>query len=421
MTLRVPIVVAAILAVPVSPALAERYRAPTMFRGADAPAGGHRHADYPDLRRTTAAQRRNGRALLATMRRVARRRFPTVAAAERLGYREGPRSAYVGMEDQRTGVRSPFVHYRSARYERDGRTLDPERPEALVYWWPAGTAPVLVGFMFRASSLHAPPDPFGVGRLLRWHAHALCDPRVEPGNPLQFAAGHCPSGVAHHGATQMTHVWLATGLRPGFASAVPSREMGIYVPGIPAVYDAMRHGHSGGHVDSAVRHEHGAGGHRHDHRVALTAAEATVANAWAVSLAAPIGALLVLVRGPRRTAALRLLGIIGLSGVALAHAVDLGAHVQDAPYLGVLFCGLIAASSGLAIALAAAWRPRLTWSTAVTTCAAAIGGYLVSRTIGLPQIADHAGEWGEPAAVVALVSEAGVIALGAMALATSDR
>jgi hypothetical protein len=350
------------------------------------------------------------------MRSVARERFRTVAAAERLGYRRGPPSAYVGMEHQRAGVRSPFVHYRSVRFERDGRVLDPERPEALVYWEPAGMEPVLVGFMFRASSLRPPPDRHGVGPLLSWHAHAVCDSGAARGNPFQFATEHCPSGVAHHGATQMTHVWLETRLRPGFAGAVPVRELGIYVPGIPAVYRGGEHAHG------AERHEHGGGGgHRHDHEVALTATQATVANAWAVSLAAPFGALLLLVRAPRGAAVLRFLGVLGLTGVALAHAADLGAHVEDAPYLGVLFCGLIAASSGLAIAVAAGWRPRLTWSAAVTTCAAAIAGYVVSRTIGLPQIADHVGEWGEPAAVVALVCEAGVISLGLTARAMRDR
>ena len=420
MSLRPLITVAAVLTVPVSPALGEPYHAPSMLGGADAPPG-HHHAHYPDLRRASGGERRRGRALLAAVRRVAGTRFPTVSAAERLGYRKGPPSAYIGMEQQRAGVRSPFVHYRSARYEADGRVLDPLRPEALVYWEPTGMEAVLVGFMFRASSLSPPPDPHGTGPLLTWHAHTACDPEVERGNPLQFRSDRCPSGLAHHGDTQMTHVWLAKGLRAGFAGAVPAREMGIYVPGIPAVYRgghrhaSASHGHPGG------GHDHGARGHRHDHRVALSAAQATVANAWAVSLVAPLGALLLLVRAPRRPAGLPLLGIVCLAGVALAHAVDLGAHVESAPYLGALFCGLIAASSGLAIALAVAWRPRLAWSAAVATSVTAIAGYVVSRTVGLPQIEDHVGEWGEPAALAALACEVGVIALGVTALATRRR
>jgi hypothetical protein len=415
MTLRITIAVAAVLAVPVAPAPAEPYHAPATFRGTDAPRGPH-HAHYPTLTRTNRTQRRNGRAFLGLIRRAARTLFPTVAAAERLGYRKGPRAAYIGMELQRSRVRSPFVHYGSARYERDDRVLDPERPEALVYWQPRGMEPVLVGFMFRASALRPPPDPYGLGPLLSWHAHAACDPGPELGNPLQFPAVHCPSGIGHHGATQMTHAWLAKTLRAGYAGAVPVRELGILVPGIPTAYRNAPHGrHNHGGQDN-----HGPNAHHH-HEVTLTAAQATVANAWAVSLVAPLGALLVLVRGPRRAAAASFLGILSLAGVAVAHAVELSTHVEDAPYLGVLFCGLIVACSGLAIALATAWRPRTTWAAAVTTSTAAIGAYAASRTIGLPQIADHVGDWGEPTAVAALACEVGVISLGLIALRTGTR
>lgn len=413
MTLRIPIVVATVLAVPAATAPAQTYHAPATFRGIHA-GSGHHHADYPNLERTNRGQRRNGREFLAIVRRVARARFPTVSAAERLGYRKGPRAAYIGIELQRSGARSPFVHYRNARYERDGRILDPNRPEALVYWEPAGSEPVLVGFMFRASALRPPPDPHRLGPLLTWHAHAACDAGPEPGNPLQFSAAHCPSGIAHHGATQMTHAWLATELRPGYAGAVPVRELGIFISGIPEVYrrDPPAHHNEHDHMRSA---------HAHDRGVAVTAAQATVANAWAVSLAAPLGALLLLARGSRRAAGVRFLGILSLAGVALAHAVELGAHVEHAPYLGVLFCGLIVTCSGLAIALAAAWRPRATWAAASATAAAAIGAYAASRTIGLPQIADHVGVWGEPAAVAALVCEAAIVSLGLTALTTGAR
>ena len=400
MALRLTVAMAALATL--GPPSAEAYVPPVTFGGADAPRG-HRHADYPALARATGEQRRNGRAFLAAARRAARERFPTVEAAERLGYRKGPRAAYIGMDRRRPGARSPFVHYRSARYDRDGRVLDPERPEALVFWAPRGIRPVLVGFMFRASSLRPPPDPHRVGALLSWHAHAACDERVEPGNALQFAARHCPSGVAHHGETQMTHAWLANDLRAGFAGAVPARELGILIPG------GRRHRH----------HPHGAG--EHHHGVAVTAAQATVANAWALSLAAPLGALLLLVHGPRSAAALRFLGILGLAGVAVTHAAEVAAHVEAAPYLAVLFCGLIVTSSALAIALAAAWRPRVTWAAAVAACAAAIAAYAASRTIGLPEIGDHVGQWAEPTAIVALACEAGVVSLGITALTTGPR
>jgi hypothetical protein len=386
-------VAALVLAAPAAPA---QYSPRVMLQ--DEP---HDHAAYPDLGRVTAAERRNGRVLLAEVGAAARARFPTLAAARRLGFREGPPSRFLGMRPG-AGSRSPFVHYRNSGYAHDGRVLDPARPEALVYWERESAAPVLVGFMFRASSLRPPPDPHRVGRLLGWHAHARCDPAVEPGNPLQFRTAACPSGIAHHGESQMTHAWLARSLRSGFAEELPARRLGIHVD--PALYAA---------------HDHG--GHGHHHGAVLTAGQAAVANAWAVSLAAPLGALLLLARGGRRQAPLRLLGILALAGVAVAHAVDLGAHVDHAPYLAVLFCALIAACALLALALAVEWRTHAAWAAAVAASAGAIGGYVVSRTVGLPGIADHVGDWGEPAAVAAIVCEAAVVALGCFALWSAHR
>jgi hypothetical protein len=385
----------------------------------------HTHGGFPDLRAASAGERANGRVLLWTMRRVARLRFPTLAAARSLGYRKGPRSSFIGMELRRPGVRSPFVHYRNAVYDRDGRVLDPERPEALVYWQPRGGEPVLVGFMFRAPSLQPAPDPHGVGSLLNWHAHAACDPVREPGNALQFATDRCSSGIAHHGATQMTHVWLARDLRTGFAGSVPARELGIYIAGIPALYDtrpdAHDHaaaGHDHGRGAAAGRdHEHAAAGHHHHGRaVELTAAEVAVADAWTVTLLVPLAALLLLARGPVRQAGLRLLAIAGLAAVAAAHVEDLGGHIVAAPYLGVLFCALILACGVLAVALGVGWRPGLTWMAVVAIAVATIAAYVVSRTAGLPQIGDHVGDWGEPAAIVALAAEAAVAAVGIAAL-----
>jgi hypothetical protein len=370
-------------------------------------AGGHEHAAYPELRAASSAERRNGRTLLRAVREAARERFPTLAAARAAGYRRGPRSSYIGME--LGDAPNPFVHYRHSGYAADDRVLDPRRPESLVYWERPGSTPVLVGYMFRSSALAPPPDPHGVGALLNWHAHAACDARREAGNPLQYRAAACPSGWAHHGDTQMTHVWLTDDLRAGFAGAVPVRELGIFIAGIPALY-----GPGGGHA--AHGHDHRRGGRGHEHSVSLSPAQAAVANAWLVSLLAPMGAMLLFVRGPRRQAALRLLGILGLAGVAIAHALDLGSHAEHAPYLAVLFCALIATCALLALALAAGWRPAVAWSAAVAVCAGAIGGYVTSRTVGLPQIADHVGDWGEPAAIAALVFEVSVASLGLAAL-----
>ena len=48
----------------------------------------------------------------------------------------------------------------------------------------------------------------------------------------------------------------------------------------------------------------------------------------------------------------RALGVICLGGIAVTHLADLPDKSEQAPYMAVLFCGLIAASAGLGIALA---------------------------------------------------------------------
>jgi hypothetical protein len=53
--------------------------------------------------------------------------------------------------------------------------------------------------------------------------------------------------------------------------------------------------------------------------------------------------------------------------------------------------------------------------------AGAIGGFVVSRTAGLPGIADHVGDWGEPAAVAAIACETAVVVLGCFALLRAHR
>ncbi|MEO7130395.1 MAG: hypothetical protein ABIZ07_03350 [Dermatophilaceae bacterium] len=41
--------------------------------------------------------------------------------------------------------------------------------------------------------------------------------------------------------------------------------------------------------------------------------------------------------------------------------------------------------------------------------ALALMGYFLSRTIGLPQIGDDIGNWGEPLGIVAIIAEAAML------------
>jgi multicopper oxidase len=98
-----------------------------------------------------------------------------------------------------------------------------------------------------------------------------------------------------------------------------------------------------------------------------------------------------------------------------AHAAITEDHLQEAFYIGVLFIALELACLVLAVLL-----PRhdttLVWAGVVTTGALAIAGYVVSRSIGLPQITDDVGRWTDPLGVVAVASESLMVLLGLGAL-----
>lgn len=171
--------------------------------------GGHSHQSagtplgrYPDLAAAPAARRDEALALWQrTLASARTARFASVRRARRAGFRGG-----------RGRWQRPLTfHLRQPTYERDGRTLDPRRPESLVYWWPADADPLLIAFMYRAPARR----PVALGApLLGWHSHSSADGRV--------------------GRSQMTHVWLTGDLRSGLANCMP-------VPALEAALPAFRY------------------------------------------------------------------------------------------------------------------------------------------------------------------------------------
>ncbi|MGZ4503736.1 MAG: hypothetical protein ACXVW3_07575, partial [Nocardioidaceae bacterium] len=79
-------------------------------------------------------------------------------------------------------------------------------------------------------------------------------------------------------------------------------------------------------------------------------------------------------------------------------------HLRQAPYIGVLFIGLEIALVVIAVLLLVR-DSALVWTAAAVVPALAVVSYVVSRTIGLPQIGDDVGNWTEPLGVVSVVSE----------------
>lgn len=110
---------------------------------------------------------------------------------------------------QITGGRNGLAHFHNQAYYTDGRTLDPARPEQLMYYRLPSGEMRLVGVMFLM-----PPGQAGPrigGALTAWHAHDNLCYSSTTGIivALTDAAGKCPPGTAFRGASpEMMHVWL---------------------------------------------------------------------------------------------------------------------------------------------------------------------------------------------------------------------
>ena len=120
-------------------------------------------------------------------------RFADLAAAEADGYY------------QVAPPRGGLVHYMNTEYNADGRILDPERPESLIYLDLTDGTWMLVGAMYRMPEPGEPGPAVG-GPLTSWHAHDnLC--RADGRVVAVVRDGVCPMG--ERGETpEMLHVWL---------------------------------------------------------------------------------------------------------------------------------------------------------------------------------------------------------------------
>jgi hypothetical protein len=93
---------------------------------------------------------------------------------------------------------------------------------------------------------------------------------------------------------------------------------------------------------------------------------------------------------------------------AAAHLPVIEDHLQEAPYMGVLFIVLSVACVLEAVAMLGR-DARVVYAAVMVTCAAAVGAYIWSRAAGLPQIADDVGNWTEPLGIVAITAESAAV------------
>jgi Na+/proline symporter len=113
----------------------------------------------------------------------------------------------------------------------------------------------------------------------------------------------------------------------------------------------------------------------------------------------------------------RTVGIVGLGGIAMIHALQVPEAFEETVYLGLLFIGAILASLGLAAVLTRTSDQRA-WTAACGLAAAIMVGYVLTRTSGLPDATLDVGNWTEPLGLASLVAEGLVVCVTAGVLAS---
>jgi hypothetical protein len=105
---------------------------------------------------------------------------------------------------------------------------------------------------------------------------------------------------------------------------------------------------------------------------------------------------------------------------AVAHVPVIAPHLEEAPYMGALFVVLTVACLFLAAA-ALVRDTTLIYGLALLTCGLGVVGYLATRSVAFPQLADDVGNWFEPLGVVSVLAELVVITAAILGLRSPHR
>jgi hypothetical protein len=125
-------------------------------------------------------------------------------------------------------------------------------------------------------------------------------------------------------------------------------------------------------------------------------------------------------RSAVRDGVARAVAAVGLAGIGLIHLLDVQGPLEETPYLGWMYIGLIAASLGLA-GLLVYTSDRRAWAGTAALASAVIVGYSLSRTTGLPGATDDIGNWTESLGLASLFVEGSLVALSASVLVIRSR
>jgi hypothetical protein len=109
---------------------------------------------------------------------------------------------------------------------------------------------------------------------------------------------------------------------------------------------------------------------------------------------------------------------IGLAGIAVIHAVDSVGKWTEAPYIFWMYMGLIV--SAIAIGGGVLFgRSRVPVAAAAGLAAAVLAGYVINRTVGMPNATGDIGNWTEPLGLASMVVEGLVLAVAIAGLRTA--
>lgn len=100
---------------------------------------------------------------------------------------------------------------------------------------------------------------------------------------------------------------------------------------------------------------------------------------------------------------------------AAIHLILTPMHLEEAPYVGVLFVLLSSACIVLAGALVLSDTP-VAWAATGTVSLLGLLAFLACRTVGLPQLADDTGNWSDPYGWLTIAVETLAIACTAVVL-----
>lgn len=108
-----------------------------------------------------------------------------------------------------------------------------------------------------------------------------------------------------------------------------------------------------------------------------------------------------------RSAPLRLLGAVLCAFVVAMHVIDQGGPtgLKDPAYVGYLYYALEVAGALVVLLLLTRRTALPGWVVALGVAVGPLVGYLVTRSIGLPNYTDDVGNWTEPLGLASLAVE----------------